>query len=258
MVTIACNDKFFQGVDAVFLDKDGTLADVANYLNQLGYLQAQLMEQALPGTYELILKALGVTPEGLMASGLLAVGSRQETVLGTAAAAAMTGCPWVQAVDLATTTLTIADQRCSPKALYTPLLPGVLEFLRRLKQAKLKVIMVSADSQQNLDQFVQHYHLHTYFDRIQGVSSQHPTKLEPSFLAAACQSIGLSPNQGVVIGDAASDLCMAASARGFIGYLGGWQPALSVVDILGIDGSASTLSLEYGFATDFSQIILAP
>ena len=151
MATISCNGKCFQDIDAVFLDKDGTLADVANYLTRLGHLQAQLMEQALPGTHELTLKALGIKPQGLTASGLLAVGSRQETIFGTAAAAAMAGYPWVQAVELATDTLATADRQCSPKAVHTPLLPGVLAFLKKLKQAKLKVIMVSADSQQNLE-----------------------------------------------------------------------------------------------------------
>jgi phosphoglycolate phosphatase len=161
----------------------------------------------------------------------------------------------MQAVDLATTTLIAADRQCSPKAAYTPLLPGVLDFLTRLKQAQLKVIMVSADAQQNLEQFVQYYSLQTYFDQLQGVNSQHPTKTAPNFLAAACQSVGLSAEQGIVIGDAASDLRMAASARGFIGYLGGWQPALSITDILGKTYNPSTV--QYGFATDFSQIDVA-
>lgn len=255
MVTIACNGKVFENIHAVFLDKDGTLANVSSYLTRLGNIQAKLMERSVPGTHSLVLNTLGITPHGLTASGLLAVGNRQETILGTAAAAAMVGYPWLQAVDLATTSIAIAAQQCSPKAVYTPLLPGALVFLKRLKQARLKVIMVSADAQTNLDQFVEYYKLQSYFDKIQGVSREYPAKTAPDFLPAACRAVELSPDEGIVIGDAASDVRMAASARGFIGYLGGWQPLLTPRDILGDIPSSDYLA--HGFATDFDEIVVS-
>ena len=256
VVTVTCNGNVFTDVHAIFLDKDGTLANVAAYLSQLGHTQAQLMERQLPNTHDLTLRALGFNDGELSAAGLLAVGSRQETIMGIATVAAMVGYPWVQAMELARATLRTADQQYSPKAVYTPLLPGALAFLKRLKQAKLKVIMVSADSQDNLETFVQHHHLTAYFDKLQGVSSQNPSKLSADFLHNACQTVKLSPSQGLVIGDSASDLRMAESARGFIGYLGGWHPTLSESDILGKDGGAdhSDRLLAHGFATDFSQI----
>ena len=256
MATIVCNGKSLTDIQAVYLDKDGTLADVATYLTQLGRTQAQLMEQRFPGTCALTLKALGLTSEGIAASGLLAVGSRQETILAAAIAAAIAGGPWVQSVDLATATFALADQKHTPKAAYTPLLPGVLNFLQRLKQAKLKLIMVSADSQNNLEQFVHHHSLADYFDHLQGVSSQHPAKTEPGFLLAACQAIGLLPHQGVVSGDSASDVRMAESAKGFIGYLGGWEPRLLPSDILTEPSTGKPL--DSLFVTDLSQITVLP
>lgn len=257
MVTVSCNGKLFTNIHAIFLDKDGTLANSAAYLSQLGHTQAQLMARQLPNTYDLTLRVLGFSHGELSASGLLAVGSRQETIIGIATVAAMVGHPWVQAMELARATVRTADQQYSPKALYTPLLPGALEFLKRLRQAQLKVIMVSADSQDNLENFVEHHHLNAYFDKLQGVSSQNPSKLSADFLPNACQAINLAPSQGVVIGDSASDLRMAQSARGFIGYLGGWHPTLSEKDILGRDSiDHSERALAHGFATDFSQISL--
>lgn len=261
VVTVSCNGQLFTDIHAVFLDKDGTLANVSAYLSQLGHTQAELMERHLPKTYDLALRALGFRNGQLLASGLLAVGSRQETLIGIATAAAMVGCPWVEAMEFAKATLGAADQQYSPKATYTPLLPGVLEFLGRLKQANLKVAMVSADSQENLEKFVQHYNLAVYFDQLQGVSRQHPDKTSRDFLSAACQDLCCEPHQGLVIGDAASDLKMAQSSGGFIGYLGGWQPPLSKTDILGSADAAQewdhgNVSLSHGFATDFSQITL--
>lgn len=255
MVTVSCDGQLFTNIHAIFLDKDGTLANVAAYLSQLGHTQAQLMERQLPDTYDLTLKALGLGHGELSASGLLAVGSRQETIMGIATVATMVGHPWVQAMELARSTLHTADQQYAPKAMYTPLVPGALEFLKRLRQAQLKVIMVSADSQDNLENFVRYHHLSAYFDNVQGVSNQNPSKLSADFLPNACQATNLAPSQGLVIGDSASDLRMAQSASGFIGYLGGWHPTLSKKDILGEDSADhSDRALARGFVTDFSQI----
>lgn len=256
MSIVSCNGQIFTDVQAIFLDKDGTLADVATYLSKLGRIQAELMEHQLPGTYDILLRTLGFNDSGLTASGLLAVGSRQETIIGAAAAAAMAGWPWIQALEVATDTLNIADQQCSPKAAYTPMLPGVLNLLKRLKQADLKIIMVSADTQSNLEDFVNHHGLRPYFDKIQGVSSQQPSKVEPGFLQAACKDLEISPQQGVVIGDAASDLRMAASAKGFIGFLGGWYPHISKADIVHSQDINSKVLPDNTFTTDLHQIQL--
>lgn len=253
--TVICNGERFTHIHGVFLDKDGTLANVATYLTQLGQTHAQLLDSQLPGTHTLTLKALGLTAQGITASGLLAVGSRQETIVGTAAAVAMVGCPWIKALELAKAALVTADQRCFPKALYTPLLPGALDFLQRLKQAGLKIVMVSADSQQNLENFVNHHGLQPYFDRLHGVSSQHPSKTAPSFLQAACQGLDISPDQCIVIGDAASDFRMAAFAKGFIGFLGGWHPQLAPADIIADDEQPRTL-IQHTFAGNFKDIQL--
>ncbi|NEQ49091.1 MAG: HAD family hydrolase [Leptolyngbya sp. SIO3F4] len=257
VITVTCNGHSFTDIQGIFLDKDGTLANVAHYLNQLGHTHAQLLESQLPGTYNLTLKALGLTEHGVNPSGLLAVGSRPDTIVGTAAAIAIKGCPWIKALTLSKKTLTTADQKYLPKEHFTPLLPGVLDFLQRLKQAKLKVIMVSADYQKNLESFVSYYELQAYFDKLQGVSSQHSDKTEPSFLQAACHNLGIEPHQGLVIGDAASDFRMAKSAKGFIGFLGGWSPPLCETDILSEDTDKSSIALShYTFAKDFSEIKL--
>ncbi|MEM9482689.1 MAG: HAD-IA family hydrolase [Cyanobacteria bacterium P01_F01_bin.116] len=256
-ISITCNAQRFTDIHGVFLDKDGTLADVATYLTQLGQMQAQLLEAQLSGTQNLTLKALGFTDQGITASGLLAVGSRRETIVGTAAAIAIIGCPWIKALELANAALTTADQRYSPKASFTPLLPGALDLLKRLKQAGLKIIMVSADSQQNLESFVDHYELQPYFDRLQGVNSQNPSKIDPSFLKAACQGLDISPDQGLVIGDAASDFRMAATTKGFIGFLGGWQPQLLGTNILaGYEHWQITALPNHTFVKNLSDIQL--
>lgn len=256
MVTVICNGKLFTGIKAVFLDKDGTLANVSNYLKRLGTHQAQLMENQIPGTYSSVLKALGISSDGvLFPAGLMAVGSRQETIVGTATAAAMQGCAWGQAVELATTALAAADRQYVRKAPHTPLLPGALDFLKWLRRTGLKISMVSADRQANLEDFVACYQLQRHFDHLQGVSQSHPSKIAPSFLQAACDAVGVAPHEGIVIGDAITDLHVAERAGGFIGFLGGWQPQLQP-DIIASPEMLTKLSIKAVFATEFSHIQL--
>ncbi|MEM9805369.1 MAG: HAD family hydrolase [Cyanobacteria bacterium P01_D01_bin.56] len=258
MVTVICNGTLFKGIKAVFLDKDGTLANVSTYLKRLGIRQAQLIENKIPGTYSLVLKALGISSDGVIfPAGLMAVGSRQETIMGTATAAAMQGCAWGQAVELATTALATADRQYVQKAPHTPLLPGALDFLQWLRHTGLKISMVSADGQANLEDFVAHYQLQTYFDHLQGTSLSHPSKTAPSFLQAACDAIGVAPHEGLVIGDAITDLQVAESAGGFIGFLGGWQPPL-LPDTIALPEMLAKLTIKAVFATELSQIQLAP
>ncbi|MBT9312388.1 HAD family hydrolase [Leptothoe kymatousa] len=255
MVTISCNGTVFPHIKAVFLDKDGTLANVSSYLTRLGHHQAQLMDKQRPGCLPLLLQVLGISENGLDPAGLMAVGNRQETLIGAASAAAIGGCPWVEAMALASTTFAVADQRYSPKAAHTPLLPGALDLLQRLRQGNLKISMVSADAQVHLENFVEHHQLQKYFDHLQGVCPEYPDKVAPNFFQAACHGLGMEPHQVLVIGDAATDLQVATRAAGFIGYLGGWQPPLGPTKIAS-QQSLDELSIASAFATDFWQIQL--
>lgn len=260
MATIVCDSKFFTDIKAIFLDKDGTLADVNQYLSSLGHHQAQLLDHRLPGTYGLALKTLGISAEGqLNPGGLMAVGSRQETILalGIALKDWCRECSREQAMDLAAATLAAADERCRPKAPHTPLLPGALDFLQRLRRGGLAIGMVSADGQRHLEEFVAHYGLGPYFDHLQGVSLIHPSKVAPSFLKATCHAMDVAPQEGLVIGDAASDLQVASQTAGFIGFLGGWQPHLQP-ETIAAQAHLNGLSVQAAFATAFGQIQVPP
>ena len=153
-------------------------------------------------------------------------------------------------MELAKASWIAADRQCSPKASYTPLLPGAQHFLQQLRQTKLKIVMVSADTQENLEEFVDYYQLAPYFDKIQGVSSQYPSKIASDFLQAACQAIDITPGEGIVIGDSATDWQMAQTTRGFIGFLGGWQPRPSKDSVV----TDCDRTVDYAFATAFDQI----
>lgn len=256
MVTVICNGTVFTGMNAVFLDKDGTLANVDRYLTRLGYRQAQLMDKEMPGTHDVILRALGISCRGLDPAGLMAIGSRQETIFGIAnAVLTIQDCAWQHAVDLAKLTLAEAARQCLPKARYTPLLPGALNFLQRSRRAGLKISMVSADAQPNLVSFIEQYQLQVYFDHLQGVSQHYPDKVDPGFLKAACHALKVEPNEVLVIGDAATDVKVARQCGGFIGFLGGWQPPLSA-EAIAPQTLWESLPIPVAFASEFSQIQL--
>ena len=224
MATVLCDRRYFAPIDAVFFDKDGTLANVADYLTRLGQRQADCMETALPGTKAGVLKALGFDNSSLSPQGLLAVGSRSETIEGIASAAAVEGYSYQTALAAAAAATAAADREISPKEAFTPLIPGAAELLARLKDARIKLALTSADSQENLQRFVTYYSLSSYFDHIQGTGADRPSKTAMGFLKTARQALRVAPERSMVIGDARSDYVMARNDRAAacVLVLGGW------------------------------------
>lgn len=212
----------FPPVEAIVFDKDGTLATVEDYLTDL--YTARLQQLSLPRTLQRD-RQFGITAEGVDPAGLLAVGTRQENEILAAAHLAQTGLSWIVARQRVQTAFENASLRLTAKAPRTPLMSGVPDLFRQLQSASLKLVIASADTQANVDEFVAHYELLPYLTYCQGVSYQHPDKTHKDFLLAICQQIGVSPYGLLVCGDSDADWAMAevGGAAGFIGFTGGWR-----------------------------------
>ncbi|QSF49860.1 MULTISPECIES: HAD family hydrolase [unclassified Thermosynechococcus] len=235
MVRLSCRGHAFEPVAAVIFDKDGTLADVAEYLKELAIARAAAVADHFPNLKQLLLQAFGVRGEHLDAGGLQAVGTRQENLIAAAALVASQGVSWIAALELVSTAFEAAELKFTTKAALTPPLPRVIELVQQLHGMNCALAIISGDRRSEIEAFLDTYHLKPFFQCWQG-GDEPPTKPDPQVLLRVCDRLGVRPDQTVVIGDADSDGLMAqrGGAAGSIGVTWGWHrpPVLNYCDCI--------------------------
>ncbi|MEO0407638.1 MAG: HAD-IA family hydrolase [Cyanobacteria bacterium P01_A01_bin.135] len=216
VIALRCSDsqlpsgdnRHIAGVSAVLFDKDGTLADPTELLTRIGRQRARLIDAKVPGVQEPLLMAFGISADGLDPAGLMSVGSRWETEVAAAAYVAETGHGWREAIALVQDSFAQSERGWGRKADHTPLYADALPCLRRLHGAGLRLGIASADTPENLQDFVERYRLAPYFTTVLG-SDRRLAKPEREFLTRACDDLGVTPSELLVIGDSASDFDLA-------------------------------------------------
>ena len=130
MATIYCGTKTFQAVEAVLFDKDGTLADSHDFLHALAMARSSLVEAQVPGVKESLLKTFGLVNGRVNPVGFIAVATRQEDEIATAACIAATGRDWIEAKTIAHIALLDADRALPQKAKRKKLFNGALPVMQ--------------------------------------------------------------------------------------------------------------------------------
>lgn len=235
MVTIQCGAVTFEQIQAVIFDKDGTLADVQDYLRNLGQKRARLIDAQIPGVQDPLLMAFGFESDRLNPAGLLAVGTRRENEIAAAAYVAETGRDWIAALTLVRSAFDEADKVLKRKADSTPLFEGVLPTLQMLFQAGVTIGILSSDTPANVQDFIDRYELGAFIQLAQGAVDG-LSKPDPAVLLQVSQQLGLLPASILVVGDSAADIEMAKAANvaGCIGVTGqpGHGGTLAKADVL--------------------------
>lgn len=232
MATLRCQDLTFQNVRAVLFDKDGTLANSEAFLRSLAQRRSRLIDAQIPGVQEPLLMAFGVEGDRINPAGLMAVATRQENEIAAAAYIAETGRDWVEALEIARSAFAEADKHMPRKAEQTPPIDGVREMLAELAKAKLRVGILSSDSTQHVQEFVQAHQLEPYIQVQLGVDG-HGSKTDSALLQQILFSLSvladpILPTQILVVGDSLTDVKVAEKigAAGCVGFVGGWATAV--------------------------------
>lgn len=212
MVTIICKDQQFFNIQAILFDKDGTLENSQNYLRELGIKRARLIDAQIPGIGEPLLMAFGINENILDPTGLMAVGSRLENKIASAAYVAETGRSWFESLTIAEKAFTEADKYLIGSVKTSPLFSGCLEVLKELAQGGLKLGILSADSTENVEKFVERHDLSDYIQLTMG-ADQGLNKPNPALLIQACQRLGVEPEFTLMVGDSQGDIEMARQAK---------------------------------------------
>jgi phosphoglycolate phosphatase len=235
MIQIQCPGTTFTAVQAIIFDKDGTLAQSEYYLRSLAQRRARLVDARVPGVQTPLLLAFGVEADQLNPSGLMAVASRQESLIAAAAYVAETGRSWAESLQIVQQAFQEADQSLPVKATQTPPIAGTLTNLQSYRAHGLKLAVISADVTANIQDFLDIYQLAPFISAIAG-ADQTPSKPHPDCFRNVCQQLGVEPTQTLMVGDAQSDIDMAlaAGALGTLGVTWGWRipPQISDADVV--------------------------
>ena len=240
MVTICCRNVTFPNIQAVIFDKDGTLEDSQVFLRELGQKRSRLIDAQIPGTGEPLLMAFGIQGDTLDPTGLMAVGSRRENEIAAAAYIAETGRSWIESLAIARSAFEEADRYLKDAAATSRLFIGSLEVLKFLKDAGLKLGILSAATTASVQAFVRRHQLAPYIQLQQGVD-QGPSKPDPALFLQACQTLGVEPTSTLMVGDSAGNIEMGrrAGAAGCIGI--SWGTSGRVAHLEGADVAISQL-----------------
>ncbi len=216
MATIKCRNITFHHIQGILFDKNGTLEDSETYLRSLAQRAARLIDAQIPGTGEPLLMAFGVNGNSLNPAGLISVASRRETEVAAAAYIAETGTGWFESLKIARQALDEAEKYIEQTP--APLFVGSLDLLKYLREAGLKLGILSAATSAEVRNFVANHQLSDYFQLEMGVD-EGLSKPDPVLFLQACQAFGVEPGATLMVGDSVGDMQMArdAKAAGCIG-----------------------------------------
>ncbi|MGV0025602.1 HAD family hydrolase [Phormidesmis priestleyi] len=208
MAIVHCGSLIFSEIQAILFDKDGTLADSQQFLKALAERRSHLINAQVPTVQSALLDAFGLRQGQLDPAGLMAVGTRLENEIAAAVCLAQKGHDWIEAKTIAQSVLGEADRSLPRKASLTPPFEGALPLLKSLAALGLKLGILSADSQENVQDFVAYYQLAPYL-KLQMGTPNGLSKPDPQLLKMACEALGVSPATTIVVGDSQADMQLA-------------------------------------------------
>ncbi|TGG82658.1 MAG: HAD family hydrolase [Aphanocapsa feldmannii 277cV] len=229
-------------VAAVLIDKDGTLAHSAPYLETLAAARVAACLQAVAAPQRPALRgglkaAFGLANDGLDPMGSLAVAGRRDNLISAATCLAQAGLSWHVALDAAEAAFARAetDGTGQRQACLSAPVAGARAWLEQARSQELPCAVLSADTTAPIEAFLTRWGLRQLIHAVRG-ADQLPAKPEAGAVHSLAGSLGVSSGDCVVIGDSAHDIAMgrAAGVRAVIGFTGGWArpPTLPQADLL--------------------------
>ena len=234
MPIVQIQDHLYPNIRALIFDKDGTLAQSHDYLYQMANLRWGALAQALgpiatPDLHDRLFQAWGVQSDQVHPAGLMAVGSRRDNELVTAGYLTPLGLGWIGSWKLVNRVFSEIKFLNDRKAKLTPPIPGLSAHLDRFQSAGLKLAILSADTEDNIQSFVHTWNLDSHFDTWVGDQAG-LSKPDPRLLHLACDRLQIPPSEALVIGDSEADieLALRGKAAGAIGFSCGWSIAVTL------------------------------
>ena len=213
MPRLGAGERSFEAAAIVF-DKDGVLLDFHHLWAAVTHARVTAV-----GGGEALRDLLGLDAAGrVQPAGLLAVGTRQESMTAAATFLHQQGVPWHAARARAKLGFETADAGIDRQAL-TRALPGVPEALHALRAAGFQLAIATTDETAGALHFLDACGLRALFGSVVGADRVAESKPAPFMFRLACAELGVRPGAAVMVGDVDLDLMMGRTA-GCAGTIG--------------------------------------
>ncbi|MCK6074986.1 HAD-IA family hydrolase [Paenibacillus silvae] len=214
---------------AILFDKDGTLLDFLQLWgpwaeSMLSQLQVWMQERGASFTVELE-HVLGTLHDsqgrinGYDVQGPLAIATVDECNGWLAGQLYAAGTPWNEAITIIRGFSSAAMKSVRERKSAEPL-PGLLDLLRRCKEAGLSLAVVTSDSTAAAETHLEWMGIRSFFTSIVGCDRVTRGKPDAESFLLACRELSVEAHEAMVIGDSNGDMQMGrhAGAAFTLGY----------------------------------------
>ena len=214
MAVLFSKEWKIEDVSAVLFDKDGTFVDSDIYWGKLGEMRIKAIIKHFNLPFELfenLAQVIGLDAKTgrLICGGPLAALSRDEVICILTNELVKNNNIFTDTVEVAQIFQKVHDKFIQNMFDYTFILDGALELFERLKNANVKMAVVTSDTYEHTVKTLEYLNISHYFDCVVGCDTIKEPKSTGVPALFALDKLKIDNLNAIVIGDAPMDAQMA-------------------------------------------------
>ncbi len=217
MISLSSSLWKIESIEAILFDKDGTLIDSHLYWGRIIEKRSRALIKLFKlkdQIHPLLCKKMGFLLEKrmLLPEGPIALVSREEVIEILVNFIVEQGVV-VTFSEIDKLFMEVHSDFLKEISAYIRILPGVEEFLKKIKDKKIKTAVVTTDSIKNTREIMKFLNLDKYFDLLLGKEVTTLPKVSGKPALIAVEQLEVEPSRAIAIGDSPMDITMAKQAN---------------------------------------------